>query len=94
VEANTLVADLQIMDGKIRAKQREIDVLELERDDHIERLRGLKRFAINNLAGATYQSSLSSEMRAVAIQYRQKIDIAQRELRELIAIRERIAAGR
>lgn len=45
-----------------------IDQAKFNCDQRIASLRNNKRFASNNLAGATYENSLSSEMQAVATQ--------------------------
>lgn len=55
-----------------------------QRDARIAQLQSSKRLANNNLAGATWQNSLSAEMEAVAQQYETSISSAQTEKSRLI----------
>lgn len=81
----------------IRKLERRIDKLETRKrylhrrmDAELGTLRTKKRLANNNLAGATWEASISSEMKAVSASYTTKIqstqaqiDQAQRELEDL-----------
>lgn len=58
---------------KISNKQREKSSLQSQMDRELAALREKKLYANNNLAGATYQQSISSEMQAVATSYDTKI---------------------
>lgn len=80
-EANK--ADLVILDRRIRAKEDEIKKYQRYRDADMERLRRRKGYANNNLAGATWEQSISTEMVAVAEKYKAMIDVAQTELKAL-----------
>jgi hypothetical protein len=71
--------------NRIAAQKREITRLERERDRKLSALRDKKAFANNNLAGAAWEQSISTEMTAVAEQYRQKIDSAEKELARIQA---------
>lgn len=61
--------------------------LEAERDRKIATLRNKKRNASNNLAGAIWEESISSEIQAVNKWYQSKIDS---ELRKIDRIRDQI----
>lgn len=68
---------------KIRDKKSQIERLELARERELTVLRDRKRYANNNLAGATWEESISTEMNAVVEQYRSSIDLRQEELKQL-----------
>lgn len=67
----------------IRAKQEEIAGLERLRDTELERLRAKKALANNNLAGAAYEQSISTEMQAVVAKYNGEIQAAREDLQQL-----------
>jgi predicted RNase H-like nuclease (RuvC/YqgF family) len=54
-----------------------------ERDAKIAILKDKRRYANNNLAGATWQESLASEMQAIATQYDTKINSQQQKIDDL-----------
>jgi hypothetical protein len=68
---------------KIRQKRIAINVLQDERDAELARLRATMGRANDNLAGATWQQSLATEMQAVNQRYDSEIAIAQDEIRDL-----------
>jgi hypothetical protein len=72
-------------DGQVYAQKRRIKALERARDERLAQLRWRKQFTNNNLAGATLEQSISTEMSAVAEQFGQKIDAATRELERMQA---------
>lgn len=53
-------------------------------------LRAKKERARNNLAGATWEQSISDEMQAVAAAHNTRVSIAQRELEDMRARRARM----
>jgi len=69
--------------SKVAAQKQRVRQLERERDAELAALRDKKALANNNLAGAAWEQSISTEMSAVVEQYRQKIDAAQRELQRI-----------
>tara|TARA_E500000305_G_scaffold2792_2_gene2681 strand:+ start:1850 stop:2374 length:525 start_codon:yes stop_codon:yes gene_type:complete len=74
---------LRDLERKIRDKKSQINRLESGREKDLAVLRDRKRYAMNNLAGATWEESISTEMNAVVAQYRSSIEIRQNELRIL-----------
>ena len=81
----------------IKRRERRIEQYADERDERIAVLQLKTRYANNNLAGATWQESLASEMSAVATQYDTKIDQQQEKIDDLKEetndIKTRLAAG-
>lgn len=78
---------------KIRDAEHQIDIYRQEMEAKIDGLRAKKRRANNNLAGATWEQSISAEMQAVADEYRTKIDGERATIADLRARRERLLAG-
>lgn len=75
---------------QIKTSEREIRDLEREQERELEELREKKGYARNNLAGATWQQSISSEMQSVVERYKTRIgmvnariDRQRKELEEL-----------
>lgn len=64
----------------ITTKQREIEDLRGKMDAELATLRTRKNFARNNLAGATWEESLSTEMQAVSTRYNSQIDQDQHDI--------------
>jgi hypothetical protein len=82
----------------LREANREIDrredritSLEKERDQKLAELKNKKRYANNNLAGATWEESISTEMRAITDQYQSKIDSDRRKIDRLQEQADRVA---
>ena len=71
--------------SKIRAAENERDDLVRRMDLELEILRLKKTAANNNLAGATYEHSLSAEMQAVSTSYDTKIRSKEEEIKRLRA---------
>ena len=76
--------------NRLREVRREIDrrearvaSLESERDQKIAILKNKKCYANNNLAGAIWEESISSEMQVITDQYQSKIDAEHRKLDRL-----------
>jgi hypothetical protein len=86
------LADRVILDRRIRAKEQEITKYQRQRDAEMAVLRARKTRANNNLAGATWEQSISTEMVAVAEKYRAMIDVARGELQVLREQRQALAA--
>ena len=58
------------------ARGREINGLQGQRDNELQSLEARRTLANNNLAGATYLQSISTQMQAVNDTYRTRIDVA------------------
>ncbi len=54
-----------------------------EMDSEIRRLRDKKMYAANNLAGATWEESISTEMSAIVASIKTKIDAAREKIKSL-----------
>tara|TARA_R110002049_G_scaffold180263_4_gene347281 strand:- start:3423 stop:3896 length:474 start_codon:yes stop_codon:yes gene_type:complete len=65
--------------------------LEKERDQNLVALQNKKRYADNNLAGATWEESISSEMQAINEQYQSKIDSQRRKIDRLQEQADRVS---
>lgn len=74
-------------DRRIRELGYEIRDAEREMDDELEKLRRRKGYANNNLAGATWESSISQEMQAATSKGNARIAALRRELADLRASR-------
>lgn len=71
------------LETEIAQRERAIVTLARQQESEIARLRDSKRYASNNLAGATWEQSLSTEMGAVAERYRTRIEIEQAAITRL-----------
>ena len=80
----------RILDDDIWRKQRAIDAMHDEHSTRQAQLRAKKTRANNNLAGATWEQSISDEMQAVAAEYDMKLRKATKELDELKMQRSQI----
>ncbi|MBU2113716.1 MAG: DUF4124 domain-containing protein [Gammaproteobacteria bacterium] len=76
--------------AKIERLKRQIVQKTKERDAKMAYLRNTKRQAYNNLAGATWEESLSTEMDAVANQYATDIEATNKEIDRLIVEYEKL----
>lgn len=65
------------------ALERQIERYQKDMDAELAALRNAKDAAANNLAGATWEQSLSTEMQAVTTKYQTKIKIAQDKIATL-----------
>ncbi len=72
-------------DRRIRELEFEIRDAERQLDDELDQLRRRKGRANNNLAGATWEGSISQEMQAVTTKSTARIDALRRELAALRA---------
>lgn len=68
--------------GLQSAKDRVQELIK-ERDGKLQALRYKKLYAANNLAGATWEKSISDEMAAVTTRYNADIDAARQHVRDL-----------
>jgi len=59
---------------QIDTLQREIEIKKLQRDNELRSLRDKKGLAANNLAGATWENSISAEMQSVTLRYQGEIE--------------------
>jgi hypothetical protein len=78
--ARLAAARLKSIDDRIAYNQTRIAAYEAMMDSELAALRAKKYQARNNLAGATWEQSISTEMEAVAANYATKIRIAQDEI--------------
>jgi len=74
----------------ISDKEEDIVTLQKRMDAEVAGLRFKKRFANNNLAGATYEGSLSEEISAVVSRYDSKISVVQKGIDRLYKELERL----
>lgn len=72
--------NVAIYSDSVRSIESEISNLKASMDSELAALRTKKLYANNNLAGATYESSVSQEMEAVTKKYQIMIDDATRRL--------------
>lgn len=71
------------MKDEIAGLERVIDSRNRRMQMEMESLRYRKSFANNNLAGATYEQSLSTEMQAVATRYKAQNEVEFERIRAL-----------
>ena len=90
VQRGNDAANRRILDDEIYRKTRSLTALQEEAEAAQESLRDKKRRAANNLAGATWEKSISEEMSATALSYQTRIQAAQRELDDLKSRRAKI----
>lgn len=90
--ARLAAARLKSIDDQIAYNQTRIVAYEAMMDSELAALRAKKGQARNNLAGATWEQSISTEMEAVAANYATRIRIAQDEIAALR--KERLALAR
>lgn len=86
-------------DRRIKEVDREIQVLQdniqtnsANREIELQNLRNKKGYAANNLAGATWEQSISTEMEAVMSKYASKIDMINRQIDRLERERTQLSA--
>jgi hypothetical protein len=90
--ARRAAARVKSIDEQIAYNQTRITAYEAMMDSELAALRAKKGQARNNLAGATWEQSISTEMEAVTANYATKIRIAQDEIAALR--KERLALAR
>lgn len=78
------------LDNEIDFKERHIASLRSEMNAELDVLRSKKAMANNNLAGATWEQSISAEMSAVVSRYDARIRSLEGEVARLQAGRDRI----
>ena len=71
------------IDREIKTLERDISGYQKEMDTEMRLLRGRKKYAANNLAGATWEESISTEMSAVVASFKTKIENARVGIRNL-----------
>ncbi len=76
---------------EIDRREERIRSLENERDQKLAALKNKKRYANNNLAGATWEESISTEMQAINDQYQSKIDSQRRKIDRLQEQADRVS---
>ncbi len=77
----------RVIDQKIAFEEADIDRLEARRDAELAALQGRQRTASNNIAGAAYLQSISTEMQAVVSRYESQISGKRAEIARLRAQR-------
>jgi hypothetical protein len=87
----TAAARRKYLDEQIAFHQNSILSYEASMDSELAALRARKSQARNNLAGATWEQSISTEMEAVAARYATKIRIARDEIDVLLKERSALA---
>lgn len=80
------------IDREIREIEYEIENDQKSMDRELTELKGKKGRANNNLAGATWEQSISTEMQAVTEKYRAKFDYSRDRISTLRAQRAAILA--
>lgn len=68
---------------QIASARNRVDTLINEREAKLSQLRIKKLYAANNLAGATWEKSISDEMQAVTEKYNADIDAARQRVHDL-----------
>jgi len=68
---------LRDIDYEIKNLEREVDGYQSAMDGQLVALQRKKSLAKNNLAGATWEQSISTEMQAISERYRTRIQITQ-----------------
>ncbi len=71
------------LERNIKKSERKIDKLEARRTQELAALRSKKRYANNNMAGATWEQSISTEMQAVSERYSSMIETERDELKRM-----------
>lgn len=71
------------LERRIQILEDEIDLLHSSRDRDLAALRRKKRYANNNLAGATWEQSISTEMQSITASYAQRIESRRDEISQL-----------
>lgn len=71
------------LEREIQATEGAIDYRNNQMNAEMAALRGQKQYAKNNLAGATWEQSISMEMQAVAIKYKTQNDNDHERLKKL-----------
>ena len=79
---------LRDIDRRIQGERKRIKGLQNSMDDELARLRKKKQMAKNNLAGAQWEQSISTEMGAVVDRFNAKIRARSRRLEELQSEKE------
>jgi len=92
-EKADIAARRRILDDEIWRKERAVGALYDELAAKQEMLRQKKNRSMNNLAGATWEQSISDEMKAVSAEYDIKIRGAQAEVDALKRRRDDLSRG-
>lgn len=71
------------LERNIKRSERRIDELEDRRAQELAALRNKKRYANNNMAGATWEQSISTEMQAVTERYSSMIETERDKLKRM-----------
>ncbi len=80
---------LREINRETKKLEKEISNYQKEMDSEIRRLRDKKLYAANNLAGATWEESISTEMGAIVESIKTKIDAAREKIKSLKDEKER-----
>ncbi len=82
--------DARKIKNKIAKLEKSIRRHQINMDADLAIIKAKKATANNNLAGATYEQSLSTEMKAVVDKYTSKIDFAKDKIKQLNSQLERV----
>ncbi len=80
---------LRDIERETKKLEKRINSYQSEMDSEIRRLRDKKMYAANNLAGATWEESISTEMSAIVASIKTKIDAARAKIQSLKEEKER-----
>ena len=78
------------IDNEIKKLENQITEFQKSLDSELEALQDRKKYAANNLAGATWEGSISTEMQAVVDKYKTKISNARSQIEYLRTEKDRI----
>ena len=86
-------ANRRMLTNRITIKEQDLVRLENEMQSKIRQLQNRRRYANNNLAGATWENSLAEEMNAVSSSYSTRMDVVRAEIDRLRTQRDAIPAN-
>lgn len=92
VERADALSRRRILEDDIWRKQKQIEALQAEHEVRQAELRAKKSRANNNLAGATWEKSISEEMQAAAMQYDTRARVLLKEIEDLRSRRDEFKA--
>lgn len=92
IERADSVSRRRILDDDIWRKKRQLESLQAEHEARQAELRAKKARAQNNLAGATWEKSISEEMQSVASEYDTRTKVMLREIEDLRTKRDELKA--
>jgi len=94
LEDTNLYIRISQVDRKIRESNNRIKTNQRKMKQEVKQLQIRTRYANNNLAGATYESALSTQMSAVTTKYNSLIEIEQKSIERLYEEKELLVQRR